>query len=115
MFIGQVLLSYDFARWRRLLIRDNQLSIGIVVNVIFLGLALCNHSETKKKGETKCKIQSRTWPPNSDSTGLWPSPMGGDYVDSRWDVLLWCTFFEGSAKIHMLARRVQWLLNTRES
>ena len=43
-------LSYDFASWRRLLIRDNQLSIGIVVNVVFLGLAFRNHSETNKKG-----------------------------------------------------------------
>jgi len=56
--LGHVLLLYDFAPWRRLLVRDNQLTVGIVVNVIFLGLALCNHSETEKKGETKCKIQS---------------------------------------------------------
>jgi hypothetical protein len=101
-YLGQVLLSYDFAPWRRLLIRDNQLSIGIVVSVTFLGLALCSHSETKKEGETKCKIQSRTSPPNADSTGLWPSLVGGSYVDPRWDVLLWCTFFEGTEKIHML-------------
>jgi hypothetical protein len=51
-------LVYDFAPWRRLLIRDDQLIIGTLVNVIFLGLALCNHGETNKKGETKCKIQS---------------------------------------------------------
>ena len=48
----------DFAPWRRLLIRDNQLTVGSLVNVIILGLAICNHSETKKKGETKWKIQS---------------------------------------------------------
>jgi len=29
-----------------------------LVNVMFLGLALCHHSETNKKSETKCKIQS---------------------------------------------------------
>src|SRR6266550_252876 len=66
----QVLLFYDFAPWRRLLIRDNQLTVGVLVNVMFLGLALCNHSQTKKKGETKCKIQSWTSPFNADSTGL---------------------------------------------
>ena len=38
--------------------RLNQLTVGTLVNVIVLGLALCDHSETKKKGETKCKIQS---------------------------------------------------------
>jgi hypothetical protein len=36
-------------------------------NVTFLGLALGNHSETKKKGETKCKIQRRRLPRVSDS------------------------------------------------
>jgi hypothetical protein len=50
-------LFYDFASWRGLLIRDNQLTVGSLVNVVVLGLALCNHGETKKKGETKCKIQ----------------------------------------------------------
>jgi hypothetical protein len=44
---------YDFAPWRRLLIRDNQLALGAFVKVIVLGLALCNDSEPKKKGETK--------------------------------------------------------------
>jgi hypothetical protein len=64
--LGHVLLLYDFAPWRRLLVRDNQLTVGILVNVLFLGLAFCNHSETKKKGETKCKIQSHTSPRVSD-------------------------------------------------
>jgi hypothetical protein len=63
----QVLLFYDFAPWRRRLIRDNQLAVGILVNVMFLGLTLCHHSQTKKKGETKCKIQSRRLPRVSDS------------------------------------------------
>jgi hypothetical protein len=36
------------------------------VKVVILGPALCSHGESKKKGETKCKIQSRTWPPVSD-------------------------------------------------
>ena len=58
--LGHVLLLYDFAPWRRLLIRDNQLTVRTLVNVIILGLALCNHSETKKKGETKCEVQSHT-------------------------------------------------------
>ena len=49
---------YDFTPWRWLLIRDNQLTVGTLVNVVVLGVALCNHSETKKKNETKCKIQS---------------------------------------------------------
>ena len=44
--------------WRWLLIRDNQLTVGILVNVMFLSLALRNHDETKKKGETNCAIQS---------------------------------------------------------
>ncbi len=35
-----------------------QLTVGILVNVMFLGLPLCHHSETNKKSETKCKIQS---------------------------------------------------------
>jgi hypothetical protein len=43
--------------WRFLLIRDNQLTVGTMVNVTFLGLALCNHSESKKKGEKKCKFK----------------------------------------------------------
>ena len=59
-------LLYDFAPWRWLLIRDNQLTVGTFVNVVILGLALCNHSETKKKGETKCKIQSCISPRVSD-------------------------------------------------
>jgi len=63
--LGQVSLFYDFAPWRRLLIRDNQLTVGILVTVIFLGVALCNHSETKKV-ETKCMIQNRNSPRVSD-------------------------------------------------
>jgi hypothetical protein len=51
-------LSYDFATWGRLLVRDNKLTLRSLVNVIILGLALGDHGETKKKGETKCKIQS---------------------------------------------------------
>jgi hypothetical protein len=39
---------------------------GILVNVMFLGLALCNRSQTKKKGKPKCKIQSRNSPRVSD-------------------------------------------------
>ena len=31
----QVLLFYDFALWRQLLIRDNQLAVGVLVNVMF--------------------------------------------------------------------------------
>jgi hypothetical protein len=42
-------LFYDFASWRGFLIRDNQPTIRSLVNVIVLGLALCNHSETEKQ------------------------------------------------------------------
>jgi hypothetical protein len=49
------LLLYDFATWRGLLIRDNQLTVGTLVNVIFLGLALCNN-ETKKNGEKTARF-----------------------------------------------------------
>jgi hypothetical protein len=52
------MLSDNFASWGRLPIRDNQGTIGSLIDVIVLGLAWCEHSETKKKGETKCKIQS---------------------------------------------------------
>jgi hypothetical protein len=59
-------LFYDFASWSWLLIRDNQLTVGTFVKVVILGLALCNHSVTKKKGETKCKIQICISPRVSD-------------------------------------------------
>jgi hypothetical protein len=64
--LGPVMPFNDFASRRRLLIRDSELSIGIAVNVIILGVALCNHSETKKKRQTKCKVQSLTSPRVSD-------------------------------------------------
>jgi hypothetical protein len=54
-----------------------------LVDVIVLGLALRNDSKPKKKGETRCKIQSRTSPPNADSTGLCPVSCGWGYVDPR--------------------------------
>jgi hypothetical protein len=47
------MLLYDFASWSWLLIRDNQLTVGTFVKVVILGLALCNHSVTKKKGRKK--------------------------------------------------------------
>ena len=53
-------LPYDFATWGRLLVRDNQVTIGSLVDVIVLGLALSDDSETKKKDETKRKVQSHT-------------------------------------------------------
>ena len=87
--------------WRRLLIRDNQLTLGAFVKVVILGLGLCNYGETKKKGETRCKIQSRPALPNADSTGLWFVTFGWGYVAPRRDVPLWSTFFEGTEKIHM--------------
>jgi hypothetical protein len=52
--------------FRRLLVRDNQVTLGSLVNVIVLGLALGSHSETKKEGETKPTIQSHTSPRVSD-------------------------------------------------
>src|SRR5215813_5923080 len=56
----------DFAPWRWLLIRDNQLTFGAFVKVVILGLALCDHGETKKKGQTRCRLQSHTSPRLSD-------------------------------------------------
>ena len=47
------MLSDDFASWGRLLIRDNQSTIGSLVNVIILGVGLGNHSKTKKQGRNK--------------------------------------------------------------
>ena len=32
--------------------------LGAFVKVVILGLALCDHGESEKKGETKCKVQS---------------------------------------------------------
>ena len=61
----EVLLLYDFASWRGLLVRDDQLTVGTLVNVIVLSMPWRNHSETKKKGETKRKIQSCTLTPGS--------------------------------------------------
>src|SRR4029077_7748101 len=87
-------LLYDFAPWRRLLIRDNQRTVRSLVNVIVLGLPLRNDSEPKKKGETRCKIQSRTSPPNADSTGLCP-------VSCNPGVFLRSTFLEGTEKVHL--------------
>ena len=43
-----------------------QLTLGAFVKVVVLGLALRNDSETKKKGKTKCKVQSHTSPRVSD-------------------------------------------------
>ena len=71
-----------------------KLTLGSLVKVIVLGLALRDDGETEKKGETTCKIQSRTSPPNTDSTGLWPVSYGPG-------VLLRFTFLEGTEKIHM--------------
>jgi hypothetical protein len=56
------MLLDHFASRRRFLVRDNQLSSGIVVDVVVLGLGLCNHRETNEKGETKCETQSCTSP-----------------------------------------------------
>ena len=71
-----------------------------LVNEIVFGLGLRDYSETKKKGETRCKVQSRTSPPNADSTGLWPASCGPG-------VLLRFTFLEGTEEVHMLVL-VHW-------
>jgi hypothetical protein len=42
---------YDLAPWRRLLIRDNQLTFGAFVKIVILGLAIRNHGETKKRAK----------------------------------------------------------------
>src|SRR5262245_35723834 len=70
------------------------------VNVVLVGLALSD-GETEKKRQTGRKIQSRTSPPNADSTGLCSVTFGWDYVDLRCGVLLRFTFLEGTEKIHM--------------
>ena len=67
---------------------------GSLINVVVLGVPLCNHSEPKKKGETRCKIQSRPSPPNADSTRL-------GAVACNLHMLLWFTFLESTEKIHM--------------
>ena len=54
---------YDFAPWRRLLIRDNELSVGIVVNVTFLGLALRDHGKTSQKGN-QSRVDAFHGPPS---------------------------------------------------
>jgi hypothetical protein len=79
-----------------------QFTVASFVKVVILGLGLRNQSETKKKGETKCKVQSHTSPFNTDSTRLWPVSCGCDHIYPHWDMLLWSTFFEGTAKIHIL-------------
>ena len=48
------LLLYDFAPWGRLLIRNDQLSSGIVIHVIVFSLS--NRSETKKKAKDKMQV-----------------------------------------------------------
>src|SRR5712692_4165919 len=58
--LGEVLLLYNLAPWRRQLIRDNQLAIRISVCVILFGPALCSLSETKNQVKTKCETQSCT-------------------------------------------------------
>ena len=52
--------------FRRFLIRDDELSFRVVVDVIVLGMALRDDGETKKNGEPKCKIQNRNSPRVSD-------------------------------------------------
>jgi hypothetical protein len=49
-----------------LFIRDDQLTVRTLVNVIVLALAWCDLSESKKKGETEYKIQNRNSPRVSD-------------------------------------------------
>jgi hypothetical protein len=51
------LLLYDFAPWRGLLVRDNKLAVGRLINVVILGLALCNHGETKKRAKQNARFK----------------------------------------------------------
>ena len=44
------MLSDDLAPWGWLLVRDNQSTIGSLVNVILVGVGLGNHGETNKNG-----------------------------------------------------------------
>src|SRR5262249_14514840 len=50
---------YDFASWWWFLVRDDQSTIGGLVNEIILGVGLRDHGETKKKRQTGRKIQHR--------------------------------------------------------
>src|SRR4030095_15972223 len=52
--LGHVLLLYDFAPWRRLLIRDNQLALGAFVKVVIRCLALRKRGESQKEGNQSC-------------------------------------------------------------
>jgi len=58
LLIGPAMLSDDLAPWGWLLVRDNQSTIGSLVDVILLGVAFCDHTETEDKGQTRCKFQS---------------------------------------------------------
>src|SRR5262245_37612650 len=73
---------YDFGPWRRLLVRDNQLTFGGLIDIVVFGVALSEGGETKKKGETNGKLQSRTSPPSVDSTGLWFVSCGWSYASA---------------------------------
>jgi hypothetical protein len=86
-YLGKATVFYDFAPWRWLLIRNNHLSVGIVVDVIILGPAFCYHRESKKNGETECEPQGCSSSPDTDSTGIWPASV----YPSR-SVLLWSSF-----------------------
>jgi hypothetical protein len=52
--LGQVELLYDLAPRRWLLVRDNQRTVGSLVDVIVPGLGLGNYGDTKKKGNQSC-------------------------------------------------------------
>jgi hypothetical protein len=54
IYLGPATLFNDLASWRRFLIRDEQFSVEIVVNVIVLALGLGNRCQTKEKGKQSC-------------------------------------------------------------
>jgi len=45
---GQLL--YDCATWGRLLVRDNKLTFGGLIDVVVFGVALSDDGETEKDG-----------------------------------------------------------------
>jgi len=77
-------LLYDLATWWRLLIRDDQLAVGALVNVIVLGLALRNDSEPKKKGNQSCVDAFHRETSPFYSTGLSLFPVGVHHVYPHW-------------------------------
>jgi len=97
--VGQVSLSYDLASRGRLLIRDDELAVGVVTDEVVLGQTLSHHGKTESKRERRRKTKRLTSPA---FTGLWPASFAWGYVDPRPELLLWPAF-ESTDKVHVFA------------